>query len=207
MKSKNNPMNIIRWPALLMVAFLLVAAGYASVPVGNVEAAGASFSTTQSDDVVTAPVSDKSEVSLSPATYPALVTAPAAAPGASTSPDPSTNPGPSNSRGASIAPHSSLSPAVRAPYPAAVRAALEVFGKEMGIARWQIEVVTVASAQWPDGCLGLGERSEACTLAIVDGWQIVVRAEGDTYEIRTDLTGSRVRWQLIATAPVVGTYS
>ena len=201
MKSKNNPMNLIRWPVLLMAAFLVVAAGYASVPAGNVEAASAAWATTETDDVVTAADGDKTQVSLSPATYPALVTAPAAAP------DPSTSPAASNSRGASIAPNSSLPSTVRAPYPAAVRAALEVFGKEMGVTRWQIQVVAVTSAQWPDGCLGLGERNEACTLAIVAGWQVIVRAEGETYEIRTDLTGSRVRWQLISTSPVVEAYS
>lgn len=46
---------------------------------------------------------------------------------------------------------------------------------------------------WPDGCLGLAEPREACTLAQVQGWRLVVSDGRTNWVYRTDLEGRVIR--------------
>jgi hypothetical protein len=80
-------------------------------------------------------------------------------------------------------------------YPAAVRAAVQMVREGEGLSPEEIEIVSFQGAEWPDGCLGLSEPDEACTLAIVPGWLIILRVDGQTYEVRTDESGSHTRWR------------
>lgn len=80
--------------------------------------------------------------------------------------------------------------------PPAVADALEMVREQLGVASEQVEVVSFTQMDWPDGCLGLAEPDEACTLAIVPGWQLMVLAAGTTYEVRTNLTGDMIRWRV-----------
>jgi hypothetical protein len=80
-------------------------------------------------------------------------------------------------------------------YPLAVLAAVAIVVKSERLPSDEIEVVTYQSAQWPDGCLGLSEPGEACTLAIVPGWLIIMAVDNRTYEIRTDEMGEQTRWR------------
>ncbi|HEX6385272.1 MAG TPA: hypothetical protein VF177_11430 [Anaerolineae bacterium] len=86
-------------------------------------------------------------------------------------------------------------PTVHSQEPRAVANAISTLSEELGVDSQEIEVVSFEEREWPDGCLGLGGPDEICTQAIVPGWLVILRAEGQQYEVRTDATGSTVRWQ------------
>jgi hypothetical protein len=88
-------------------------------------------------------------------------------------------------------------------YPAAVADALDLFSQSAGIDASEIEVVYVTETEWSDGCLGLAEEGEACTLAIVPGFQIIAQAQGEEYEIRTNRSGTVMRWQFASEVETV----
>ena len=81
--------------------------------------------------------------------------------------------------------------------PAAVTAAISQLGSALAVAIEEVEIVSFGRQEWPDGCLGLAEADEMCTQAIVPGWQVVLRVGEQQYEVRTDETGSVVRWRLL----------
>jgi len=61
-----------------------------------------------------------------------------------------------------------------------------------------VEAVTIVAfepAEWPDGCLGLAEAGEICTMALVSGWRVELIAEGETYIARTNENGTQVRFE------------
>jgi hypothetical protein len=68
----------------------------------------------------------------------------------------------------------------------------------LGLPVDQFEVATVEQVEWRDSCLELGGPAESCAAVITPGWRIVVSADGQDYEVRTDETGTQVRW---VTAP------
>jgi hypothetical protein len=80
--------------------------------------------------------------------------------------------------------------------PTAVTAAVNHLSLALNIAADDIEVVSFGRDEWPNGCLGLGEADEACTEALVPGWQILLNIADQQYEVRTNETGNLVRWQL-----------
>lgn len=49
--------------------------------------------------------------------------------------------------------------------------------------------------EWSDSCLGLGGPAESCLMAITPGYRVTFEARGASYEVRTDETGSAVRFQ------------
>ena len=57
----------------------------------------------------------------------------------------------------------------------------------------EVVVVNVERATWPDGCLGLGSPTEMCTLALVEGYRIVLSVGFGRYTYRSNLDGSVVR--------------
>lgn len=61
-----------------------------------------------------------------------------------------------------------------------------------------VEAVTIVAfepAEWPDGCLGLAEAGEMCTMALVSGWRVELIAEGETFIARTNENGTQVRFE------------
>lgn len=77
--------------------------------------------------------------------------------------------------------------------PAAITRARDTFAQQMDMAGDDFTVVSYEEAEWPDGCLGLPEPDEMCTMAIVPGYLIVLEADGTRYALRTSLTGDTVR--------------
>jgi hypothetical protein len=59
----------------------------------------------------------------------------------------------------------------------------------------QVEIISWEETEWPDGCLGLPEEGEMCTMAIVPGWRVELFAEGQTYIARTDQAGDVIRFE------------
>ncbi len=78
----------------------------------------------------------------------------------------------------------------KAPFAVAAKAALS---QKLGIAAEQVSFVSADSVEWSDSCLGLGGPAESCLQAITPGYRVILAAEGNQYEVRTDETGSVVR--------------
>jgi hypothetical protein len=76
---------------------------------------------------------------------------------------------------------------------AVTAAAVAHLSGELGVAEAEIEVVSVETADFTDSCLGLGQPNESCLQAITPGWLVMLSAEGQEYEVRTDETGQQVR--------------
>ena len=72
----------------------------------------------------------------------------------------------------------------------AARAALS---ESIGVPADEIEIVRANQVEWTDTCLELGGPDEFCGQALTPGWKIILRAEGETYEIHTDLGADTVR--------------
>lgn len=76
---------------------------------------------------------------------------------------------------------------------AATAAAVAHLASELGVAEADIEVVSAEATEFSDSCLGLGGPAESCLQAITPGWTIMLEAEDQTYEVRTDETGQQAR--------------
>lgn len=72
-------------------------------------------------------------------------------------------------------------------------AAREALASELGVRPQAVEIIETRERTWPDGCLGLGEENEACTEAIVPGYEVIMRHEGTEYRYRASADGSIVR--------------
>ena len=84
--------------------------------------------------------------------------------------------------------------------PDAIQAILFAVAMQFRTRLDQLQLVDWEYVNWPDGCLGVPMR-RMCTQAVVPGFRIVVRVEGQEYEYRSDLAGSRF---LLAAGPVHG---
>ncbi|MBD2092758.1 hypothetical protein H6F67_23175 [Microcoleus sp. FACHB-1515] len=65
--------------------------------------------------------------------------------------------------------------------------------QHLNIPRGQVQIVSIDRQTWPDGCLGLAEPGQGCTLAVVEGWRVTARANNRTWIYRTNRTGTAVR--------------
>lgn len=77
--------------------------------------------------------------------------------------------------------------------PAAVTAAIEALAAQLGVDASTIEVLESSEEEWTDSCLGLGGPAESCAAVITPGWRVMLGAEGQDYEVHTDVTGEQVR--------------
>jgi len=84
--------------------------------------------------------------------------------------------------------------------PAGVQNAWFALSRQFQTKADQLQLLSYEYVSWPDGCLGVPMRT-VCTQAVVPGFRIVIRFEGQDYEYRTDLQGSRL---LLASAPSHG---
>jgi hypothetical protein len=77
--------------------------------------------------------------------------------------------------------------------PPAVGAARAELARELGLDLAAIELVNFEQREWSDSCLGLGGPAEICAAVITPGWLVMLMAEGEPYEVHTDLDGGQVR--------------
>ena len=78
------------------------------------------------------------------------------------------------------------------PFALAARAYL---AEQLGIPTEDIVFIAAEPVEWSDSCLGLGGPAESCLMAITPGYRVTFEARGANYEVRTDETGSVVRFQ------------
>jgi hypothetical protein len=84
----------------------------------------------------------------------------------------------------------------------AQEAAVERLSSELGLPAEQVGILSTDEVEWPDGCLGVQREGLMCTQAIVPGFKVVLQANGETYEIRTNKSGSQV--VVVQNAPATG---
>lgn len=75
----------------------------------------------------------------------------------------------------------------------ALPAARDALADFLGVDAETLEMEKIEDAEWPDGCLGLGQPDEGCLAAITPGYAITFNVDGESYVVRTDLEGNAVR--------------
>ncbi len=63
----------------------------------------------------------------------------------------------------------------------------------LGVNISQVQLVSVQQEQWPNACLGLPQSNETCAQVVTPGYQVVLRVNGQLYQVRTDTTGQTIR--------------
>jgi len=71
-------------------------------------------------------------------------------------------------------------------------AAIQALSKEKNIPADQIKVVSMEAVTWPDGCLGVVLPGVMCTQSLVEGYRIVLSANGEQFEYHTNQDGTNV---------------
>jgi len=74
----------------------------------------------------------------------------------------------------------------------AQRAALSALSDMTGLTADKITLVSTEAVTWPDGCLGVQRVGVMCTQALVEGFKIILEADGKEYEFHTNQNGSAV---------------
>jgi len=82
----------------------------------------------------------------------------------------------------------------------AQRAALAALSETLNLPADQIKLISTEAVTWPDGCLGVTRMGMMCTQAVVDGFRIILEAEGKQYEYHTNQDGSAVVQAVLSTS-------
>jgi hypothetical protein len=77
--------------------------------------------------------------------------------------------------------------------PEAALAARDALAAELGLDPDSVSIESYEQAEWTDSCLGLGGPAESCLAAMYPGWQVMLLAGGQTYEVRTDESAEIIR--------------
>lgn len=79
------------------------------------------------------------------------------------------------------------------PVSPAVAAARAHLAERLSIGTKDILVLSVFEKDWPNSCLGLEGVGEFCAQVIVPGFEVKMKAQGQTYTYRTNIDGSAVK--------------
>ena len=71
-------------------------------------------------------------------------------------------------------------------------AAFAALAEIAGLPTDKIKLISTEAVTWSDGCLGVQRMGVMCTQALVEGYRIVLEADGKQYEFHTDQDGSAV---------------
>jgi hypothetical protein len=72
-----------------------------------------------------------------------------------------------------------------------VARAKSLLSDQLNINKETIQLVDIQPVQWPDTCLGVQTPEIMCAFHVVDGYRINLFANGQTYEVHTNLDGSQ----------------
>ncbi|MGD1896327.1 MAG: hypothetical protein ACFB16_05165 [Phormidesmis sp.] len=70
---------------------------------------------------------------------------------------------------------------------------LSTAAEDLALPQSELGTLRITEETWSDGCLGIGQANEVCLQSLVEGWQIEVVHEGQSWFYRTDSTGETVR--------------
>ncbi|MGK7890492.1 MAG: hypothetical protein AB4042_14245 [Leptolyngbyaceae cyanobacterium] len=73
---------------------------------------------------------------------------------------------------------------------------LEAIATDLDQPTSALSLEDLAPETWPDGCLGLRQEGELCTMALIDGWHVQVATDETMATYRTNLEGTLVRREL-----------
>jgi hypothetical protein len=71
-------------------------------------------------------------------------------------------------------------------------AAVQALSKKYNLPVDQIKIISTEAVTWPSGCLGVVIPGVMCTDALVDGFRIIMDANGQQHEFHTNQDGSSV---------------
>lgn len=72
----------------------------------------------------------------------------------------------------------------------AQRAALTLLSQTLNLPVDQLTLLSTEAVTWSNGCLDVERPGTMCTQAVVEGYRIMIEANGREYEVRTNETGS-----------------
>ncbi|MEL6380903.1 MAG: hypothetical protein AAFQ89_00210 [Cyanobacteria bacterium J06626_18] len=75
---------------------------------------------------------------------------------------------------------------------------LSTAAQDLGLPQAELSILRVNQETWTDGCLGIGLPHEGCLLSLVEGWQLEVVHNDQSWFYRTDMTGQSVRQSYLA---------
>jgi len=84
----------------------------------------------------------------------------------------------------------------------AQRAAMQALVAAINVPIEQVQLVSTEAVQWPDGCLGIVRMGVMCMRGPIDGFRIILAANGQQYEFHTNQDGTSIGQ--LAKAPFVG---
>ena len=88
----------------------------------------------------------------------------------------------------------SLAPGLETAIPSAVvTSAQQALATQLNLDLTSITIKQVEDMEWPDACLGIANQGVTCAQVITPGYKVILEANGQTYEVRTDKTGSNVQ--------------
>jgi hypothetical protein len=77
--------------------------------------------------------------------------------------------------------------------PAAVLQARSLLADQIGVPAVAIKIISMEEVEWTDSCFGLGGAAEMCAAEITPGWRVILDANGQEYEVRSNNTGTIIR--------------
>ncbi len=72
----------------------------------------------------------------------------------------------------------------------AAQKAAQALAAQLKVDPSDVAVSSVEAAQWPDSCLGIQLPGQFCAMHVVDGYKVILKAQGRSYEYRTDADGN-----------------
>jgi hypothetical protein len=76
--------------------------------------------------------------------------------------------------------------------PQAVLEAISQVSQELNVSVDEIEVLDFEEVDWPDACLGIPQEDQVCAQVITPGFRVVLEANGQQYEFRSNQDGTLV---------------
>jgi hypothetical protein len=73
-----------------------------------------------------------------------------------------------------------------------ISAAKSALAKQLQISVDSIQLMDIQQVQWPDGCLGVQQPGIMCAMHVVDGYKVMLSANDQTHEVRSNLDGSQI---------------
>ncbi|MEM8505891.1 MAG: hypothetical protein AAF716_22395 [Cyanobacteria bacterium P01_D01_bin.1] len=70
---------------------------------------------------------------------------------------------------------------------------LATAAQDLGLPQSELSILRVNEETWTDGCLGIGLPDEGCLQTLIEGWQLEVFHDSQSWFYRTDATGESVR--------------
>ena len=72
-----------------------------------------------------------------------------------------------------------------------ITAAKSMLATQLQISVDSIQLMDIQQVQWPDGCLGVQQPGIMCAMHVVDGYKVMLSANDQTHEVRSNLDGSQ----------------